>query len=92
MTIGAAVEELIPASFGLVLGAALGRLTPRLRLPVGTVLAVALGVTATIVTGEATISWAFVLVDIPIVAICTAAGVLLGRRLSPEPARAPGGP
>jgi hypothetical protein len=85
------VNELIPAGFGLLLGAALGRLRPSLRVPVGSLLAVVLGVTATVVTGEAAISWGFVLIDIPIVAVCASVGVLLGRRLGSDMRRAPAG-
>jgi hypothetical protein len=87
------VEELVPLGFGFLLGGVLGFVRTSLRLPVGAALAVILGVTATVVTGEATISWAFVLIDIPIVAIAAVLGLLAGRRLSPAPRQARvGGP
>jgi hypothetical protein len=79
------VQELVPLGLGLALGIGLGVLRPSLRLPVGALLAVCLGVLATLVTGEAEISWAFVLVDIPLVAVAAALGVMLGRRLRPLP-------
>jgi hypothetical protein len=40
------------------------------------------------VTGEAAISSGFVLIDIPIVAVCASVGVLLGRRLGADLGRA----
>jgi hypothetical protein len=85
------MEELIPAGFGLLLGAALGRVRVSLRLPLGAPLAVGLGAFATVVTGEATISWAFVLIDIPIVAVAALIARLVERRLRPAPWRAPAG-
>ncbi len=63
------MEELIPAGCGFLLGAAVGRVKVSLRLPLAAPLAVALGAFATVVTGEATASLAFVLIDIPIVAV-----------------------
>jgi hypothetical protein len=81
------VEELVPLGFGLLLGAVLGVLRPSLRLPVGAVLAVALGACATIVTGEASISWSYLLVDIPVVSVAAVLGLLAGRRLTPVASR-----
>jgi hypothetical protein len=77
------VEELVPLGFGLLLGTVLGVLRPSLRLPLGAPLAAALGVLATIVTGESAISWAFVLVDVPLVAVSAVLGLVAGRRLGP---------
>jgi hypothetical protein len=82
------VGELLPLCFGLLLGVALGRLRPALRLPVGAALAVALGFVATAATGEAAISWAFVLIDIPIVALGALVARLVERRLAPALHRA----
>jgi hypothetical protein len=65
----AVVEELVPIGFGILLGSTLGFVRFSMRLPLGGVLAVVLGMGATAVTGEATISWAFVLIDIPMVAL-----------------------
>jgi hypothetical protein len=82
------VGELLTLGFGLLLGVALGRLRPALRLPVGAVLAAVLGLLATAATGEATISWAFVLLDIPIVALGALVARLVERRLTPALRRA----
>lgn len=71
--------ELLPIASGLVCGLVLGLVRPGLRLPVGAALAVALGVLATILTGESEISWAFVLIDIPIVAFSALVGLALAR-------------
>lgn len=76
------MQELFPILFGLILGAALGFVRPSLRLPVGAVLAIALGVLATVVTGEFSSSWAYLLVDIPLVALSALAGLLAGRRVA----------
>jgi hypothetical protein len=73
--------ELVPILSGLAMGGLLGLLRPRLRLPLGAALAVVLGVLATVVTGEHAVSWAFVLVDVPIVALCAVAGLALACRL-----------
>jgi ribose/xylose/arabinose/galactoside ABC-type transport system permease subunit len=77
------MQELLPIGLGLALGMGLGLLRPSLRLPVGAVLVVCFGVLATIVTGEAEISWAFVLIDIPLAAAGAVLGLIVGRRLSP---------
>jgi hypothetical protein len=84
------MEEIVPLGFGFMLGTLLGLLSPGLRLPVGSLLAVALGALATVVTGEAAISWAFVLIDIPIVAVSAVLGLVAGRRVSPLPRERPG--
>jgi hypothetical protein len=75
------VGEILPIAFGLVVGGVLGLLRPSLRMPVGTALAVPLGVAATYLTGESEISWAFVLIDVPIVALSAVVGLALARRL-----------
>jgi hypothetical protein len=75
------VEELLPVASGLVLGFILGLLRPSVRVPVGLVLIVALGVAATVVSGEYLISWSFLLIDIPLVAISAVAGLIVTHRL-----------
>ena len=77
------MQELFPILFGLILGAALGFVRPSMRLPLGAGLAIALGVLATVVTGEFKSSWAFLLIDIPLVALSAVAGLLAGRRAAP---------
>jgi hypothetical protein len=71
--------ELLPIVSGLLLGSALGLLRPAMRVGVGTPLAILLGATATVVTGESELSWAFVLIDIPMVALCSVVGLRSAR-------------
>jgi hypothetical protein len=75
------INELLPIASGLVAGSLLGFLRPSLRVPVGTALAVALGVLATVVSGEFKTSWAFLLIDIPLVALAAVGGLLATRRI-----------
>ena len=84
------MEEIVPLGFGFMLGTLLGLMSSRLRLPVGALFAVVLGVLSTVVTGEAKVSWAFVLIDIPIVAAAAVLGLFAGRRLRPLPRERPG--
>lgn len=84
------MQELVPLGLGFLLGTALGFLRPSLRLPIGAALAIVLGVVATAVTGEAKTSWAFVLIDIPIVAVAATLGLVVGRQLRPAYRRMPG--
>lgn len=72
--------ELLPIVSGLVLGGILGT-RPRLKFWVGAPAATILGVGATFITGEHEVSWAFVLFDIPIVALSAVIGMALARRL-----------
>ena len=81
------MQELVPLVSGFAVGLALGALRPSLRLWVGAALAVVLGVLATVVTGELETSWAFVLVDIPLVALASVCGLLVARRVSPRATR-----
>lgn len=73
------MNELFPIAAGLVCGVLLGSLTARRRLVVGLTFSVVAGVLATVVSGEWRISWAFLLVDIPLVAVSAVAGDLLSR-------------
>jgi len=75
------VEELLPVMSGLFLGSLLGLLRPSLRVPIGMVLIIAFGVLATVVSGEYLISWSFLLIDIPLVAVSAAAGLFVTHRL-----------
>jgi hypothetical protein len=76
------VDELIPLSFGLLLGSVLGTVRPSLRLSVGAAMVVALGFAATVVTGEAEVSWGYLLIDIPTVAVAAALGWAAARQLA----------
>ena len=60
----------------------LGSLTARRRVLVGLALSVVAGMVATVVSGEWRISWAFLLIDIPLVAGSAVIGDLLSRRSS----------
>lgn len=73
------MQELVPLLSGFAAGVVLGALRPSLRLAVGTLLSVVLGVLATIVTGEFKTSWEFVLIDIPLVALATMFGLAVAR-------------
>jgi len=77
------MQELLPIAWGLLLGGLLGVVRPTLRLLVGVVLSLVLGVMATVVTGEASLSWAYVFVDAPLVGCAALAGLTAGRHLRP---------
>jgi hypothetical protein len=79
------MQEMFPIACGLLLGAMLGFLRPGVRLPVGVAAAVALGVLATVITGEFKMSWGYVLVDIPLVACATLVALVAAQRLRPAP-------
>ena len=81
------VEEILPVVSGLVLGALIGLLRPSLRVPVGAALILAFGVLATVVSGEYLISWSFLLIDIPLVAVSAAASLYVTHRLRWAPPR-----
>ncbi len=74
------MAELFPIAAGLLCGLVLGSLTARRRVAVGVVFSVVAGVLATVLSGEWKISWAFLLIDIPLVAVSAIAGALLSRR------------
>jgi hypothetical protein len=73
------VTELFPIVAGLLCGLVLGSLTARRRVLVGLAFSVVAGVLATVVSGEWRISWAFLLIDIPLVAVSAVVGDLLSR-------------
>jgi hypothetical protein len=79
------VQELVPLGLGFLLGTGLGLLRPSLRVPVGAALAIVFGTLATTLTGEAEVSWAFVLIDVPTVTVAAALGLAAGRQLSTAP-------
>ena len=62
------MNELVPMAFGMIVGLLIGTLTARRRLIVWLSASAVLGTAATVLTGEWRISWAFLLVDIPMVA------------------------
>ncbi|MGY1670340.1 hypothetical protein [Geodermatophilus sp. SYSU D00710] len=75
------MAELFPITAGLLCGLLLGSLTARRRVLVGLTFSVVAGVLATVVSGEWRISWAFLLIDIPLVAVGAVIGDLLSRRV-----------
>ena len=75
------MQELYPIVSGLFVGSLLGLLRPSVRVPVGAVLIVTFGVLATVVSGEFMISWAFLLIDVPLVAVSTGVGLIVVHRL-----------
>jgi hypothetical protein len=76
------MEELFPLCSGLALGALLGFLRPSLRVPTGAALAAGVGVMATVASGEYRVSWAYLLIDIPLVVQAAVVGFAAARRLT----------
>ena len=75
------MHELFPFAAGLLVGALLGLLRPSLRPVIGGLLSVALGVCATVISGEFRVSWEFLLFDIPLVAVSAVLGLLVARHV-----------
>lgn len=73
------MNELMPILSGLIAGGFLALVRPRIRFLLGFLAAVVLGTAATVVTGEFQKGWEFLLVDIPLVGLCAAAGLLVAR-------------
>jgi hypothetical protein len=75
------VFEIFPIAAGLLCGVLLGSLTARRRVVVGVAFSVVAGLLATVGSGEWRVSWAFLLIDIPLVAVSAVVGDLLSRRV-----------
>ena len=60
-------------------GAALPLIRPQMRLKVAVGASVVLGTLATMVSGEYRIGWEFLLIDIPLVAVCSVIGFATAR-------------
>jgi hypothetical protein len=71
--------ELFPVVSGAVLGILVAALRPSLRLWVGVLVSILLGVAATVVSGEFQIGWEYVLIDIPLVAVSTGLSFTVAR-------------
>jgi Na+-transporting NADH:ubiquinone oxidoreductase subunit NqrE len=71
--------ELFPVVSGVVLGIVVAGLRPSLRLWVGALLSAVLGLCATVLSGEFEVSWDYLLVDIPLVAVSAGAAFTLAR-------------
>ena len=74
------MNEVVPVALGLLAGLLLGLVTARRRAPAWIAASVVLGVAATFLTGEWRVSWAFLLIDIPLVAVSAVPAYLLARR------------
>ena len=73
------MTELVPLFSGGLLGLVLGYFRPSVRPPVGALLSILLGICASAVTGELSISWAYVLIDIPLVALSATVCLVAAR-------------
>ena len=73
------MTELFPILSGLACGVLLGSLTVRRPVLVGVLFSVVTGVLATVLAAEWQISWAFLLIDIPLVGMSAVIGDLLAR-------------
>ena len=67
------MSELFPILCGACAGVVLGAIPPAPRLWLSLLLAVLLGIAATIISGEFRIGWEYLLIDIPLVAASAAA-------------------
>lgn len=74
-------NEILPVVSGLVAGTLLGGVTARRRPLVWALASVVLGLLATVVSGEFRASWAYLLVDIPLVGLASCAAFLVTRRV-----------
>jgi hypothetical protein len=73
--------EVFPVLTGIAIGIGLGWLRPKMRLPIGAVLAILGGVLATVVSGEFRLTWAYLLIDIPLVAGASILALAVARRI-----------
>lgn len=72
-------NEIFPVAAGLIAGLVLGTVTARRRPWVWALLSVVLGLAATVLSGEFKTTWAFLLIDIPLVGAASAASFLVSR-------------
>ena len=75
------MNELFPVLSGLLMGSLITLIRPQTRLAAGVIASLVLGTTATVVSGEYKIGWEFLLIDIPLVAIASAAGFATARAI-----------
>jgi hypothetical protein len=71
------MNELFPLACGILVGSVLAIRRPERRLWLAVALSIVLGFAATVVSGEFRIGWEYLLVDIPLVAVSSAAAYLL---------------
>jgi len=87
---GGRMHELFPIASGLLLGAVLPLIRPHMRLKVGVGASVVLGTLATIISGEYEIGWEFLVIDVPLVALCSVTGFATARAVRRRLATAQG--
>lgn len=76
------MHEVFPVVAGIATGmVALRIMDLRFRIALIAVMSVLFGVIATFISGEALISWAFVLIDIPLVLVAAVATVVIAPRV-----------
>jgi hypothetical protein len=75
------MDELFPIASGFLVGSLLGWIRPSMRKWLGALLAFVFGMLATVVSGEFRISWAYLLIDIPLVAFSASVGLIVSQRL-----------
>jgi hypothetical protein len=73
------MDELFPVVSGVVLGIVVAGIRPSLRLWIGIPLSIALGLAATVVSGEFEFGWEYLLIDIPLVAVSGGLSFTLAR-------------
>ena len=73
------MDELFPVVSGVVLGAIVAGIRRSLRLWVGIPLSIALGVAATVLSGEFEVGWEYLLIDIPLVVVSAGLSFTLAR-------------
>ena len=76
------MSELVPLYSGAILGLLVGFVRPSQRAAVVAALSILLGIGASAVTGELSITWEYVLVDIPLVAASATVGMAVARRFA----------
>jgi hypothetical protein len=73
------VTEAVPVFSGGLLGLVMGYFSPSVRLPAVALFSILLGICASAVTGELSISWTYVLIDIPLVALSATVCLVAAR-------------
>jgi hypothetical protein len=81
------VNELFPVITGLLAGALMAWVPALRRRRLTWLAAVVLGVAATVLSGEFRVSWAYLLVDVPLVAVSCGLGIRLVRARTAAHAR-----
>ena len=75
------LTEVFQVLIGILIGTALGWVRPQIRLWAGSALAILGGLLATVVSGEFRLSWAYLLIDIPLVAGASILALAVTRHL-----------